>query len=61
MCMSKGRKMVSFKKSRGQIVLIAQEIELARELASNNKATRDKALRKLKKWFSSRSQGLHSK
>uniref|UniRef100_A0A1B6CAA2 Ribosomal RNA processing protein 1 homolog n=1 Tax=Clastoptera arizonana TaxID=38151 RepID=A0A1B6CAA2_9HEMI len=47
------------KKSNRKIVLIAQEIELVRELASNSKIIRDKAVKKLKKWFTARSQGLH--
>lgn len=38
--------------------LVAQEIELAKLLAGNNKSTRDKALKNLKKWFLSRSQSV---
>lgn len=38
------------------VFLVAQEIELAKLLAGNNKNVRDKALRNLKKWFYNRSR-----
>lgn len=39
-----------------KIFLVAQEVELAKLLAGNNKNVRDKALRNLKKWFYNRSR-----
>lgn len=41
-----------------KLFLVAQEIELAKLLAGNNKNVRDKALRNLKKWFHCRSQAV---
>lgn len=41
-----------------KVFLIAQEIELAKLLAGNNKTVRDKALKNLKKWFYNRSRAV---
>lgn len=45
-------------KNDKKIFLVAQEIELAKLLAGNNKNARDKALRNLKKWFYNRSRAV---
>lgn len=41
-----------------KVYLVAQELKLARVLAGNNKTSRDRALRSLKKWFAHRSKTL---
>lgn len=38
-------------------LVIAQEIKLAKVLAGNNKTLRERALRRLKRWFEFRSKG----
>lgn len=45
-------------KKDNKIFLVAQEIELAKLLAGNNKTVRDKALKNLKKWFYNRSRAV---
>lgn len=45
-------------KTDKKVYLVAQELKLARVLAGNNKTSRDKALKSLKKWFSHRSKTL---
>lgn len=39
-------------------LLIAQELKIARLLAGNEKVSRDRALKSLKKWFQRRSANL---
>lgn len=50
--------MVKEEDKNKKIFLVAQEIELAKLLAGNNKKVRDKALKNLKKWFFNRSQAI---
>lgn len=42
-------------------LFIAQEIKIARLLANNDKRIRDKALKRLKKWLTARSQSSFGK
>lgn len=42
------------KKADKSFLVIAQELQLAKTLAGNNKTARDRTLRKLKKWFDAR-------
>uniref|UniRef100_A0A1B6F737 Ribosomal RNA processing protein 1 homolog n=1 Tax=Cuerna arida TaxID=1464854 RepID=A0A1B6F737_9HEMI len=44
-------------KPKNEVLLLAQEISFAKVLASNDKRLRDRGLRRLKKWFTARSQG----
>lgn len=48
-------------KPRNNVLLLAQEISFAKVLACNDKRLRDRGLRRLKKWFMSRSQGSMGK
>lgn len=42
-------------KSKEELLSVAQEIAFAKALASNDKSLRDRALKKLKRWFSMKS------
>ncbi|RZC42974.1 Nop52, Sulfatase, Phosphodiest and/or Metalloenzyme domain containing protein [Asbolus verrucosus] len=46
------------KKQVKKVLLVAQELKLARVLAGNNKTSRDRALKSLKKWFQNRSTAI---
>ncbi|KAJ8917387.1 hypothetical protein NQ315_002411 [Exocentrus adspersus] len=52
------KNMISESKTKKKVYLIAQELKLARVLAGNNKTSRDRALKTLKKWFAHRSKTL---
>lgn len=42
---------------RGKILLAAQEITFAKVLAGNDKPTRDRGVKRLRKWLTARSEG----
>ncbi|KAJ3651734.1 hypothetical protein Zmor_017752 [Zophobas morio] len=46
------------KKQVKKVLVVAQELKLARVLAGNNKTARDRALKSLKKWFQNRSSTI---
>ncbi|EFA04899.2 ribosomal RNA processing protein 1 homolog [Tribolium castaneum] len=46
------------KKQAKKVLLVAQELKLARVLAGNNKTARDRALKSLRKWFQNRSSAI---
>lgn len=46
------------KNKKKKILLVAQELKLARILAGNNKTARDRALKSLKKWFQNRATAM---
>ncbi|XP_044260629.1 ribosomal RNA processing protein 1 homolog [Tribolium madens] len=46
------------KKQAKKVLLVAQELKLARVLAGNNKTARDRALKSLRKWFQNRSTAI---
>lgn len=46
------------KKQVKKVLVVAQELKLARILAGNNKTARDRALKSLKKWFQNRSTAI---
>lgn len=45
-------------KSDKKLLIVAQEIKLAKILAGNNKSLRDRTLRKLMKWFEAREKQI---
>lgn len=47
-------KMTKSNKIAKSLLIVAQELKLARILAGNNKTLRDRTLKKLKKWFDAR-------